>query len=188
MSAFWKEFRSLAGNDDHDRSRSMIAIIMMIDDRSMIVFGAGVSWDLFFGAYHFCSIKTVDLATNWCCRHHRRPRRECCQPLTRVLPTLMRVLPTNFFFQKFFCPKFFFLEIVVTRKKIFFGKKIGWQQPCRRECCQPLTRLLPTNWKKNFATIFFACSRAHVVDDAITLPILWNFHILNCLGWMEFCE
>ena len=39
----------------------MIAIIMMIDDRSMIVFGAGVSWDLFFGAYHFCSIKTVDL-------------------------------------------------------------------------------------------------------------------------------
>ena len=28
-----------AGNDDHDRSRSMIAIIMMIDDRSMIVFG-----------------------------------------------------------------------------------------------------------------------------------------------------
>ena len=26
----------VAGNDDHDRSRSMIAIIMMIDDRSMI--------------------------------------------------------------------------------------------------------------------------------------------------------
>ena len=58
---------SLTGNDDHDRSRSMIAIIMMIDDRSMIVFRAGVSWDLFFGAYHFCSIKTVDLATNQCC-------------------------------------------------------------------------------------------------------------------------
>ena len=132
---------------------------------------AGVSWDLFFGAYHFCSIKTVDLATNWCCRHHRRPRRECCQPLTRVLPTLTRVLPTNFFCQKFFCPKFFFLEIVVTRKKIFFGKKIGWQHSRRRECCQPLTRVLPTNFfgEKCFChKIFFYCCHEKKIVTPLT--------------------
>ena len=65
---------------------------------------AGVSWDLFFGAYHFCSIKTVDLATNWCCRHHRRPRRECCQP--------------------FFLPKnIFFLVATISREKNLWRRR-----------------------------------------------------------------
>ena len=76
---------------------------------------AGVSWDLFFGAYHFCSIKTVDLATNRCCQHH-------CWPPTRVLPTPDKSVANQLFGQKNFAKKYFFFLWQQFREK-----KIGCQ-------------------------------------------------------------
>ena len=84
---------------------------------------------LFFGAYHFCSIKTVDLATNRCCQHH-------CWPPTRVLPTTDESVANQLFGQKMFAKKIFFFSWQQFWGKKYFvakkiGKKIGWQHSRR---------------------------------------------------------